>query len=284
MERATRNPATYIPGQSTEANTQQRRPYPNFGPLYELDSEVHSNYNALQLTLEKRFSQGFSFLSNFTWAKTLDNFGPGGSAGHQNPSGSNTCTCGRFFDYGPDTGDISKTFKLSGSYRPPAAHLTGAAGSLVNGWELSGIATELSGFPFTIYADDDNAFSGIGDDRADLTVPTISKAILGTGRPHSQLVQQWFNTNAFTANAIGTFGNSGKNVLRGPRYFDADVALLKNTPIKEGISTQFRAEFYNTFNNVNFGMPDSGLTDSAFGQLTYALSPRIMQFSLKVLF
>jgi hypothetical protein len=278
------NPATYIPGQSTEANTQQRRPYPNFGPLYELDSEVHSNYNALQLTLQKRFSQGFAFLSNFTWAKSMDDFGPGGSGGHQNPSGSNTCTCGRNFDYGPDTGDVSKTFKLSGNYRPPAAHLKGPAGSLINGWELSGIATEQTGFPYTIYAEDDNAFSGIGNDHADLTVPNIKGAILSSGRSHSQLVQEWFNTNAFTANAIGTFGNSGKNVLRGPRYFDTDMALLKNTPIKEGVSVQFRAEFYNALNNVNFGMPDAGLTDSAFGHLTYAMSPRILQFSLKALF
>jgi hypothetical protein len=278
------NPAIYIPGQSTEANTQQRRPYPNFGPLYQLDSEVHSNYNALQLTLEKRFTKGLAFLSNFTWAKSLDDFGPGGSGGHQNPTGSNTCTCGRWFDYGPDTGDISKTFKLSGIYRPPTVPLKGPLGSLINGWELSGIATELTGFPYTIYAEDDNAFSGIGNDRADLTVPTIKKAILGTGRSHSQLVQQWFNTSAFTANAVGTFGNSGKNALRGPRYFDADMALLKNTAIKEGVSLQFRAEFYNALNNVNFGMPDSGLTDSAFGQLTYAMGPRILQFSLKALF
>lgn len=73
-------------------------------------------------------------------------------------------------------------------------------------------------------------------------------------------------------------------MLRGPRYFDADMALLKTTPIKEGVSLQFRGEFYNALNNVNFGMPDSGLTDSAFGQLTYAMSPRILQFSLKALF
>ena len=278
------NPARYIPGQSTEANTQQRRPYPNFGPLYELDSEVHSNYNALQLTLEKRFTRGLAFLSNFTWSKSLDNFGPGGSNGHQNPSGSNTCTCGRQFDYGPDTGDISKTFKLSGSYRPPELHLKGPAGSLINGWELSGVATEMTGFPYTVYAEDDNAFSGIGNDRADLTVANIKQAVMSSGRSHRQLVQQWFNTSAFTANAIGTFGNSGKNVLRGPRYFDTDLAVLKTTPIREGISLQFRGEFYNLLNNVNFGMPDSGLTDSAFGQLTYALSPRILQFSLKALF
>jgi hypothetical protein len=97
-------------------------------------------------------------------------------------------------------------------------------------------------------------------------------------------VNAWFNTSAFQSNAIGTFGNSGKNALRGPRYFDTDLAVLKNTDLEKGVSLQFRAEFYNALNNVNFGMPDSGFTDSSFGQLTYALSPRILQFSLKVLF
>jgi hypothetical protein len=278
------NAAIYIPGQSTEANTQQRRPYTSFGPLYELDSEIQSKYNALQLTLEKRLANGITFLSNFTWAKSMDDFGPGGPGGQQNPTGSNTCTCGRRFDYGPSTGDISKTFKLSGSYQLPNLHLNGTAGKLANGWELSGIVTEMTGFPYTIYAQDDNALSGIGNDRADLTVSSIKQATLSSGRSHQQLVQQWFKPTAFIANAIGTFGNSGKNTLRGPRYFDADLALLKTTPIADSVSLQFRAEAFNALNNVNFGMPDSGLTDSGFGQLTYAKSPRILQFSLKAIF
>ena len=278
------NPAIYIPGQSTEGNTQQRRVYPTFGTVDFLDSEVNSNYNGLQLTLEKRFSRGFSFLANYTWAKALDDFGPGGSAGHQSPSGSNSCTCGRAFDYGPDTGDIGKVFKFSGNYLMPRIAVNSFAGRLINGWGLSDIATWQTGFPYTVFSDTDNSFSAIGADRADLTVPRIKDAILSNGRSHAQLVNQWFTTSAFATNAIGTFGDSGKNVLRGPRYFDTDLAVLKNTDLEKGISLQFRAEFYNALNNVNFGMPDSGLTDSSFGQLTYAQSPRILQFSLKVLF
>ncbi|MGB8479784.1 MAG: TonB-dependent receptor plug domain-containing protein [Acidobacteriaceae bacterium] len=278
------NPAIYIPGQSTEDNTQQRRIYPSFGPILSLDSAVHSNYHALQLTLEKRVSRGLSFLANYTWAKTLDDFGPGGSSGHQNPSGGNTCTCGRYFDYGPDSGDINKALNISGTYLFPRISFKGSADELVNGWELTGIATWLTGFPYTVFSDSDNSFSGIGADRADLTVPRVKDAVLSTGRSHAALVNQWFNTAAFTSNKIGTFGDSGKNILRGPRYFDTDLALLKNFNLEKDVSLQFRAEFYNALNNVNFGMPDSGLTDSAFGQLTYARSPRILQFSLKVIF
>jgi hypothetical protein len=278
------NPAIYIPGQSTEANTQQRRVYPNYGTIDSLDSEVQSNYNGLQLTLEKRFAQGFGFLANYTYAKTLDDFGPGGSGGHQSPSGSNTCTCGRYFDYGPDTGDIAKAFKFSGNYLMPRIGVNHLVSTVLNGWGLSGIATWQSGFPYTVFSETDNSFSAIGADRADLTVPNIGKAILSTGRSHAQLANEWFDTTAFTTNAVGTFGNSGKNILRGPRYFDTDLAVLKNTDLEKGVSLQFRAEFYNALNNVNFGMPDSGVTDSSFGQITYAQSPRILQFSLKALF
>jgi hypothetical protein len=234
--------------------------------------------------VEKRFAQGFSFLANYTWAKTLDDFGPGGSGGHQSPSGSNTCTCGRSFDYGPDTGDVGKTFKFSGNYLMPRIGVNRLAGIVTNGWGLSGIATWQSGFPYTVFSETDNSFSAIGADRADLTVPKIKDAILSTGRSHAELTNEWFNTSAFTLNAIGTFGDSGKNILRGPRYFDTDLAVIKNTDLEKGVSLQFRAEFYNALNNVNFGMPDSGVTDSSFGQITYAQSPRILQFSLKALF
>jgi hypothetical protein len=271
------NPAIYIPGQSTEANTQERRIYPAFGPINSINSGVNSSYNALQLTVEKRFTHGFSFLTNFTWSKALDDFAPAGA-------GTNTCSCGRYFDYGPDTGDISKNFRFSGNYMLPRAPFKGPMGKVINGWQLSGIANWQTGFPFTIFSDQDNSFSAIGADRADLTVPSVRDAVLSTSRSHSQLTSEWFKTSAFTSNKIGMFGDTGKNILRGPRYFDTDLALLKNTNINARISLQFRAEFFNALNNVNFGMPDGGLLDSGFGRITSANSPRIMQLALKVMF
>jgi len=225
------NYAVYIPGESTEANTQQRRVYPTFGPINSINSGVNGNYNALQLTLDKRFTRGFSFLANFTWSKNLDDFAPF-------LSGTNTCPCGRYFDYGPDTGDVSKFLRLSGNYLLPRVPFKGPMDKAINGWQLSGIASWQAGFPFTIYATDDNSFSGIGQDRADLTVPSVQDAVLSKSRPHSQLIQEWFKTTAFTQNKIGTFGDTGKNILGGPRYFDTDLALLKNTKNdREGVAS-----------------------------------------------
>ena len=83
---------------------------------------------------------------------------------------------------------------------------------------------------------------------------------------------------------MGTFGNTGKNVLFGPRFFNADLAVLKNTRLTERANLQFRAEFFNLFNNVNFKLPNARLTSSAFGRITSAYDPRIIQFAMKLAF
>ena len=275
------NPAIYIPGQSTEANTQQRRIYPSFGFVNSINSGVNSNYHALQLTGERRLSRGLSLLANFTWSHALNDFGPNGQPG---AAGTNSCSCGRYFDYGPDAGDVNKIARLSGSYTLPGIHRKGIGGLAANGWSLTGSANWQTGFPFTIFSDDDNSLSAMGADRADLVSPGVNNAVLSTSRSHTQQISEWFNTADFVPNAIGTFGNSGKNILRGPRYFDTDAALLKDTAVNERVTLQFRAEFYNMFNNTNFGMPDNGLTDSSFGQITSASTPRILQMVLKAVF
>jgi len=106
------------------------------------------------------------------------------------------------------------------------------------------------------------------------------------------MVQQWINTSLFQPNAIGTFGNQGKNVLRGPRLFNNNMALVKNTKIAERFGVEFRAEAFNVFNNVNFQLytfnGNTGLdryqADQTFGQIFSAAAPRILQLALKVTF
>jgi len=289
------NPAIYIPGQSTEANTQQRRVYSDYGSIAEIDSGVNSNYNAGEFTLEKRFTHGLSFLTNFTWAKGLDDFG---SDSLYTPFFTNTCSCGRYFDYGPSDSDLNKVFKIDGNYELPHFTFAGPVDKLANGWGLSGIVDWHSGFPFSVFSGVDNSFSAMGADRADLTVPDIHDAVLGTARSHADMANEWFKTADFAPNQVGTFGNTGKNVLRGPRFFTTDLAITKDTKMTEQISLQFRAEFFNAFNNVNFGIPDNFQSDSTFGQIfglagsssyngptSYGTAqPRIMQFGLKVTF
>jgi hypothetical protein len=257
------NAARYVPGNSTEANTQQRRPYPNFGPMGMIDSGYNSNYNALQLSLEKRLTHGISFLADYTWSKNMNDFSESASA----ESYYQTNPFNRGYNYGPDTSDIPNGVKFSGTWEVPHVKLSGAAGKLLNGWQVAPIVIWRSGFPFSVMSGLDNSFSGDYVDRADFTGTNLNQAKLSTGRSHAQLMQEFFNTAVFGPNAIGTFGNSGKNNLRGPRMFDTDLAIEKNTKIGERYTVQFRAEFYNAFNNVNFGQPDGFSTDPTFGEI-----------------
>jgi len=267
--------------------------YPAYGSIASINSGVNSNYNAAQITLEKRMTHGFSFLTNFTWAKELDDFAPAGGS----PYLTNTCSCGRYFDYGPSDDDLSKTFKINGEYMVPRVNLPKLVDKVVNGWGLSGTMSWQTGFPFSIFSGTDNSLSGMLGDRADLAVASVQQAVLGSGRSHAAEVQEWFNTSAFVPNAIGTFGDTGKNVLRGPRFFDADLAAVKNAKLTERLSMEFRAEFFNVFNNVNFGRPDGNLADlgTTYGQITglagasssntYGTAqPRIIQFAMKFAF
>lgn len=155
---------------------------------------------------------------------------------------------------------------------------------MVNGWETTAIVTWHSGFPFQIYSGSDNSFSGIGLDRADFIGTNLGQAKLDPNRSHGALIQEYFNTALFVPNAVGTFGNTGRNILRGPGYFNMDFGLIKDTRLTERTTLQFRAEFFNLFNNVNFGQPDNSVADSTVGQITSARDPRILQFALKVLF
>jgi hypothetical protein len=275
------NPSIYIPGQSTENNIQQRRIYPNFGFVDAINSGVNSNYNAGQFELEKQISRGLSFQTNFTWSHALNDYGPNGEPGGL---ATNTCACGRSLDYGPDAGDDTRVFRLSGEYALPHAPIKGAVRELTNGWNLSFITSWQSGFPFTVFSEDDNSFSAIGADRASITVPNIRDTQLSTKRSHAELVNEWFNIADFIPNPVGTYGNIGKNSLRGPKLFNTDMALLKTGKMGERVGYEFRAEFYNIFNTVNFTAPDAGLEDSNFGAISSAADPRILQMALKLKF
>ena len=270
------NPALYIPGNSTEDNTQDRRANPEFGAVGLYSSLYNSNYNALQLGLENRISQNLSVLANYAWSKMIDNFGPFG--------GENTDPFNPRLDRSPSNDDVTQVFHLSGMWETPKLGVNGVAAGFLNGWELTSIITWRSGFPFQIYAGSDNSFSGLGLDRADFIGTSLSQARLNPNRSHGQLIQQYFNPAVFATNTVGTFGSSGRNILRGPGLFDTDFGLVKNVHLTERAAVQFRAEFFNFFNNVNFGQPDNSVADSTIGQIFSAGNPRILQFALKVSF
>jgi hypothetical protein len=271
------NPAIYIPGVdsrgnplSTVGNTQSRRVYTNFGPVTRTEAGGNSNHHALQLNIEKRFGRGFSLLTNYTFSKGIDDL-----------SAANPFN--RRFERALSGEDIPHNYKLSGIYEFPRARLSGLADKIVNGWQLNGILVWQSGFPFTVSSGRDNSFTGVGSDRADYLG---GPAQLSSDRPHGEQVLRWFDTSRFTVNAVGTFGNAGRNILRGPKYFNTDLGILKNTSVSEKVRVQFRAEFFNVSNTVKFRLPNANASSAQFGRVTAVVddSQRIMQFGLRLEF
>ena len=253
---------------STLGNIQARRLDPTFSRVRRADAGANSNYHAFQWNLEKRFSRGYSILTNYTWSKTLDNL--------------DNHPFDRRSRYGLAREDIEQNFKFSNLYDLPRANATGFAGKILNGWQVNSIVTWQSGFPFGVSSGRRNSFTGARGELADFSGGNPD---LGN-QSHGQQVLRYFNTSLFSASAFGTFGNSGRNILRGPRFFNADFGLLKITSISEGVNLQFRTEFFNLFNNVNFRFPNNNASSSNVGKITAVIndSQRIIQFGLKLTF
>jgi hypothetical protein len=268
------NAAPYIPGQSTRLNLAERQPFaPEFSDVLYVDSTGNSSYNSLQVTLDKRFSSGFTILTNYTWSKAID-FGSGG--GTRWPDYSNP------FDWGHDRGlsDFHHEHNFVTSWLwelPQINSQSKLAKGILGGWNINGVLSLQSGAPFSIQAGRDNSLSGVGSDRADL-VGDPSRS--GGGDP----LRKWFNTDAFAPNGPGTFGTSGRNILFAPGLANLDVSLVKNFRLREAATLQFRAESFNLFNHPNFGRPSNSLTSGTYGRITSAGEPRILQFALKLRF
>ena len=267
------NPAVFRTG-ATTANTNARRLYaPDFGPVSLQLSDGNSNYHSLQMSVNKRFAHGFSLLASYTFSKLIDDASGDGSAS-PNPFSQR-------FNRGLSNLDIPHRVVSSLVYELP--RLTGANPALkwmLGGWDLNCIAALQSGSVFTVASGRDNSFSGVNQDRADL----IGNPFLDSSRPHGELVDRYFNIDAFAFNAVGTFGTSGRNILRGPGDVSVDAGLFKNIPIREGHRVQFRMETFNVLNRVNFGNPNANRSAAAFGRITSAGQPRVIQLALKYQF
>jgi hypothetical protein len=267
------NPALYRAG-ATTGNTNARRIYaPNFAGIANQQSNGNSIYHSLQLSLNKRFSKGFSLLASYTWSKLIDDSSGDG--------GTSTDPFNFRNQRGLSSLDIAHRFVGSFVYELP--RLAGAnpfVKYLAGGWDLNGIVILQGGTPFTVVSGRDNSFSGVNADRADL----IGNPYLPTDRSRSDLINRYFNTDAFAFNAIGTFGTSGRNILRDPGTISTDVGLFKNIPIGEKHRIQFRAEAFNVINRVNLGSPNANRSAAAFGRITSAGSPRVIQLALKYQF
>jgi hypothetical protein len=240
------------------------RPYSNFGTILVDSSFGTSPYHSLQVGLEQRSFHGLSFQSNFTWAKVEDLASSGNisfASGIPDPFNIkwNKGISDLNVPLASVTNFVYQTPALNG-LSPIAKHIFGA-------WEISSIYSLQSGKPFGINGGNGNDNSGSlqSGDRADVVSGQSAWSHNGS---RSTWLKKYFNTAAFTPNAAGTFGNSGRNIFRGPYLNYADSALSKNITYRERYKLQLRFELFNTFNHASFTTPDNTPTDGTFGQIT----------------
>jgi len=269
-----------------------KRPNPYLSSGFFWYTEGNSSYNALQIDVTRRWSQGLQFRGNYTWAKNLDmNSGlTGAQAQNQAQMILDRNNLPR--DWGLSALNITSQASISATYELPfgqnrrgLTHAGTLGSKLIGGWQLNGIATLLSGFPFTPQVGSNR--SGDGDTR-NPDRPSLNPAF--TGPILIKSPSQWFNPNAFILPTSGTYGNLGRGTLTGPGLADLDVSLFKTTAVTERANLQFRAECFNLLNRANFATPNAivfsnGSISASAGLITAtATASRQIQFGLKLIF
>jgi hypothetical protein len=245
----------------------------------QVQTEAESNYNALQMSLTKRLSHGLQFLASYTWAHSIDNNSGDNMVNAESElmplpgDQQNLAT-----QFGTSDFDRKHRFVFSGVYDAPAFYHgdSAVAKSLANNWETTGMLVLQTGLPYTVICADGSSYNN----RADL-VPGVP-VVASSGSTVSRL-NDYFNTAAFTCGANqAPFGTSPRNFLRGPGQKDTDLGIVKFFPITEVSKIEFRAEFFNIFNVVNFQQPNTNMFAGGAGRITAtSASPRVIQFALK---
>jgi hypothetical protein len=253
------------------------------GPAFandDYDSSVgNSNYNAFEATL-RRSSKNMSFLIGYTYSKSIDQ-----GSSISDPANPYNLSATRALS----SFDLTQNFVASYQYQLPFDRFFGHAKGLTSGWVLSGITRAATGFPVTLHSDGDNSLMGSipnGVNNHSLDLPDYNGAPLNlNGNPRNGL--PYFNTSAFSQNALGTPGNASRRSFYGPGMLNFDMALLKSFQFTEARSLQFRIEAFNAFNHAQFFGPaavNGDISSALFGQVVNASPPRLMQAALKFTF
>jgi hypothetical protein len=282
----------FFPELPEGVSPESKRLNPNLAAIRNIGWDGNSNYHSLQLRTEKRFSRGLNFQTSYTWSRAIDDASTTESAFSTVAPGSRVQDA---FDSSAERGranfDATHNFVAAATYEfPRNTSLTGVADKLLNGWEMTGLLTARSGFPFGLFIGFDRANDASADDVAQRpdVVPgrSYESAVLGR-------VERYVDPTAFQLPPEGSYGNSGRNVIEGPGFVTFDLGLFKNTQVSERVRLQFRAEAFNLFNHANFAAPDNltlfvdeqETVPGNFARITRTTSTsRQLQFGFKLIF
>ena len=282
------SPTNPVNGQTTNTatNVTLRVPYLGFSPegLLAEETASDSRYNSLQASLTQRISHGMRYLISYTLSKSMDDTSAGSTSIFSEVAGNEA-----YLSVNKGRSDFDRThrFVVSGSYDIPrwgfGWNNTAFGKRFFSGWEVSAVAIAQSGTPFSVTDSSGAVYYGMTGSRASFAQGVTLQMAELSGTVESRL-NEYFNTAAFVK-AGNYFGNTGRNILRGPAQRNVDFAILKQLPVTERIHAEFRGELFNVFNMVNFANPSGAITSTNFGVITTTTgNPRIVQFALKLMF
>ncbi len=242
-------------------------PFPYIEPTFYDRSTGRGNYNALQASVERMFTNGFSYGAAYTWSKSID-VGGDGYFGVEGGVPQNAYDPGQY-DRSVSGLDLKQILAVNTLYEVPVGKGksfstgNGALDYILGNWQINNIFQAHSGTPFTCL--DGNDVSNTGS----LGFFAYEHCnVVGSAALSHRGATEWFNTAAFAVPTFGTYGDAGRNSIRGPNYWDWDASVFRNFPVGEGRQFQFRAEAYNLANHVNLGLPDGTITDGpTFGTI-----------------
>ena len=260
-----------------------RRPYytlnPNLVNLSYRTNAGDSKYESLQVKLDKRLSRGLVLGVAYTYASYLSDAGLPNGGGNGDIQNHFCVRC----NWGPTPDDYTHVFTLNHVYQLPFGagrqHLThGPAAWILGDWDINGIWSAHTGGRFTpVLGTNVSNSSGGGTQRPN----RIATGNLSSGQ---QTIAHWFDTAAFVAPALYTFGNSGTGILTGPGYFDLDLGITRRIPITERVALNLRGEAFNAFNRANFNNPNATIGTGPAGTISATQPARIIQLAAKIVF
>jgi hypothetical protein len=265
---------TPIPGPGA---VQARRPNQHWGVIRTVANDVPESYQALNVVLRQRFQHGVSALLNYTWSHTLD------VGTDSNNSGNGAAPQDAYNwkgDWGNSNWDIRHRFVASYSYELPFFKNKGWEHVVLGGWQLNGVTTLQKGTPILLTVSGDPANTGAPTpERPDLIAPAAANC----GADH---LTNCITASSFRMPAAYTYGNAGRNTLKGPGLATTDLSLFKNFPLAgEHARVQLRLEGFNIFNTPTFGNPAATFGTATFGSIGSTLIPnRQIQLAGKVMF
>jgi hypothetical protein len=252
---------------------QARRPFQNISSMRVAVSHGLATYHGLETSIQQRFSNGLSFMANYTWSRTIDNQGIIDLRNYE-------------INKGLSSFHMAHRYSAAGVWEVPfgrgrrfGSNSSALVNGVLGGWQLSGWLVLRTGTPLSIGILGDNLNTGGGYQQVPhrIAEPTLPRG--------ERTRERFFDTNAFVRPALYEIGNAGRNILIGPGNRNLDMSIAKQFVLSEGKHVQFRAEWFNAANHPNWGNPGTTLGTAAFGTITSNENlPRILQLGLKFVF